>query len=252
MKAMRLFLLFIFFPLFSYSQDKITTTSNDVVKCRILDTTGKEIKYKDAKDGWSYSSNYKYIKSFTFNGKLYNNKKEYIKDESDADAEIQILYSEVVKVDSTISKSELFSRARAWCSSEFNNSKTALDVQDKESGELIGNGVVIVFAIPVGDMPFEYGAVKFRFTILVKDGRYKYEFSNFEHIQTVTTAGYISYGTLTTNTTAPEGKRCLMCGNKINNKYWNSIKKSATDQIESGIIRLKEAMSKPITGKSDW
>jgi hypothetical protein len=81
---MRFILLcFITIPLYSFCQDKIITSNNNVVKCEILDTTGKVIKYKDFKDGWSYNSSYKYVKSFTLDGKVYNNKKVYIKEDNE-------------------------------------------------------------------------------------------------------------------------------------------------------------------------
>lgn len=166
-------------------------------------------------------------------------------------AQQPMYFSEVVKVDSTTNKEELFSRARSWFSSHYIDSKAALDVQDKETGELLGNGSMDVMAIQTGSNQFPYGIVTYNFKIIVKDGRYKYEFSNFIHKQVTYELGYIDYGLLTTSTTAPEGKRCPLCGDKINNKCWNSIRENVIKKMESHIASLKSEMLQNIGAKKE-
>jgi hypothetical protein len=52
-----------------------------------------------------------------------------------------LTYSRVLKVDST-SKTELFDKAMVWCSKSFNESKSAINVKDKESGIIAGKALL--------------------------------------------------------------------------------------------------------------
>ncbi len=169
-------------------------------------------------------------------------------------AQEPMFFSEVVKVDSSLSKEVLFSRARAWFSSHYLNSKAALDVQDKETGELLGNGSIDVNALQIGSEPFPYGLVTYNFKIFVKDGRYKYEFSNFVHKNKDDWShGYISYGPLNNSKTAPNGIKCPMCGEKLNNKCWNSIIDDVKSKMDLHITSLKSSMLKDVSGsKEEW
>lgn len=157
-----------------------------------------------------------------------------------------LIFTEVVKLDSTISKSELFSRARNFMSESFSNSKLVLDVQDKESGELIGNGNYSFYSKFAGD-----AQVRFQIKILVKDGRYKYEFSEFIHKGTCG-LNCVSYGLLTNDQECPYNIKCFLCGQKLNNKAWNEITGAMNTQINALIVKLKILMEKPISGSSDW
>ncbi|KAF5078477.1 hypothetical protein DSECCO2_140150 [anaerobic digester metagenome] len=90
-----------------------------------------------------------------------------------------IVYSEVVEVSDT-DKDELFIRAREWFNETFNSSRDVLQISDKETGELSGKGLMKV------NYTFNYMGkrnfscdVRFQVSLWVRDGRYKYEFTNF-------------------------------------------------------------------------
>ena len=96
-------------------------------------------------------------------------------------------YSEVIQVDS-MNKLTLYQRARAWTNDVFKSSKNVIQIDDKETGEIAGKAIF--------DATISWNAlgkrtatttVNFKFQILVKDGRYKYIFTDF------TEDGYYGY-----------------------------------------------------------
>lgn len=79
----------------------------------------------------------------------------------------EITYSEIVKVDSA-TKEELFYRARTWFVKTYADAKNVIQIQDKESGEIVGKGS--------SKIPFmiSYILLNHAIYIYAKDGRYKY------------------------------------------------------------------------------
>lgn len=55
-----------------------------------------------------------------------------------------ITYSEVIILDSTVNKSELYSRAREWFAKAFKSSKNVIQMDDKENGKIIGKALMQV------------------------------------------------------------------------------------------------------------
>lgn len=52
-----------------------------------------------------------------------------------------LVYSRVLTLDS-VSKSDLFDKALIWCSKSFNDSKSAINVKEKESGIIAGKATI--------------------------------------------------------------------------------------------------------------
>ncbi len=90
-------------------------------------------------------------------------------------------YTEVVYVDSSISKEVLYSAARAWFIDNFRDAKEVLQVQDKDACELIGKGNINIPSNRFGYMAIGVGIVWFKFSFFAKDGRYKYSITDFNH-----------------------------------------------------------------------
>jgi len=92
----------------------------------------------------------------------------------------KITYSEIVYLDSSSNKQDLFLRAREWFAKTFNSSNHVIQMQDKIDGILIGKGSFEVFITSLG---MKNGGNFFNFTLSVylKDGRYKYEFTDFTY-----------------------------------------------------------------------
>jgi hypothetical protein len=87
-----------------------------------------------------------------------------------------VSFNEVVKVEG-VSKDDLYLRAREWFAKSFRSSKDVIQMDDKASGKIIGKGGAkgtysqLLFTGPL--------YVEYTITIVVKDGRYRYEISDF-------------------------------------------------------------------------
>ncbi len=91
----------------------------------------------------------------------------------------QISYSDVVSVDSSLTKDELFIRAQTWVFETFKNPGNVIQMSDKNAGLIAGSGSML-FTTKIG-LGNPSGWISFNFKISVKQGKYKYEFSNFVH-----------------------------------------------------------------------
>jgi hypothetical protein len=88
----------------------------------------------------------------------------------------KIVFSEVVKVDS-VSKDELYTRAREWFAKTFKSAQDVLQMDDKESGKLIGKGS----SKGVNHLQLSTNSfyLNYMISITIKDGRYRYEVTDF-------------------------------------------------------------------------
>jgi len=154
----------------------------------------------------------------------------------------KITYLEVVYLDSTSNKQDLFLRAKEWFAKTFNSANNVIQMQDKKEGILIGKGSFEVFITSLG---MKNGGNYFNFTLSVyfKDGRYKYEFTDFTY----------SNNYVFKNTPAED----VMNADK---KDWHLTKKANFEvfsQLETNmyliISDLKDSMKKPISNQEiDW
>lgn len=156
----------------------------------------------------------------------------------------KITYSEVVTVDSLTSKQELYSRAREWFAKTYNSSKDVVQMEDKESGKIIGKAITQVYYKMLG-MDHEHGHINYTITIAVKDGKYKYEITDLHHKGQLVQDGMSpSYG---------------LCENMINSgtsrqKLYNYCLYVADKNIRNLIVDLKSAMNikSTINSKENW
>lgn len=161
----------------------------------------------------------------------------------------EIKFEEVVKVDSTITKDELFNRARSWIAKSYNNEKYVIATEDRANGEISGNGSM---NYSPGRMFFgaanAEGDIDYKINIFVKEGRYKFIFHSFRHNGSSGLGNTpISYGLLTTDETAPRPSR-----GGANNKAWSDIKMQASEKIKKTILSLKESMNKSYEANNNW
>ncbi|KAA3438902.1 DUF4468 domain-containing protein [Rufibacter hautae] len=73
---------------------------------------------------------------------------------------------------------QLYTPARSWYASTFNSSKSEFEIDDKETGVLMGKGfsdIIVTTLIPV--------KLKLWYTVKVevKDGRYRYQMTDFKY-----------------------------------------------------------------------
>lgn len=157
-----------------------------------------------------------------------------------------LIYTDIVTVEN-VSKDQLFTRARAWLVDAFKDSKEVIQVQDKETGELIAKGIM------KSDVPYKnfMGTTvvpcytSFKFSIWVKDGKYKYEMTDFNNTEF---KGSVPFGLLYTKRTT-ELKWPMISKSKMNEyygKYRDEVEKTTKLLIEF----LHTAMS--VKPKSDF
>ena len=82
-----------------------------------------------------------------------------------------IYYEEVVKVADTVSADKLFTLAQTWFANTFKNSKSVLQVNDRQSMKLIGKGVAYMHKVYGSDLD-EY--IYYTIAVDIKPGRYRY------------------------------------------------------------------------------
>lgn len=157
----------------------------------------------------------------------------------------QLIYTEVVIVPNA-TKEALFQRANVWTVSAFNDAKTAIQISDKESGKIIGKSAFIYKQSFIMMCKATEGPISFVFKILVKDGKYKYEFSEFTH-----TGATKTFGLITDDRDYPF-KVSFWDAPFWYNDVWHDIKAQISVQINYGLISsLKEAMTKSDNDASD-
>jgi len=156
----------------------------------------------------------------------------------------KISYTEVVYVDSLTKKQELFSRAREWFAKTFNSSTNVIQMEDKESGKIIGKALIQVYHKGLV-MTYKWGYINYTISVYIKDGRYKYELTDFYHSgQSNTGMGMIS---------APDYGACE---DMINYKSTfgdpiakNNILSSMISQLNSNSIILVQNLKSAMTTK---
>lgn len=172
----------------------------------------------------------------------------------------KIKFSKIVYLDS-IPKAILYTKAREWFVRSFRSSKAVIELEDKESGKIIGKGnFTVVTYESINDNEFiknkksfpkelrekknkgEVGSVSFVISIYIKDGRYMYEITDLYHKGITTTiAGYTA--------TQPDGGDLSnddpICGyNEWMPKIrWKNIRENSILSIESLIADLKSTMA---------
>ncbi|RKT01046.1 DUF4468 domain-containing protein [Chryseobacterium defluvii] len=158
-------------------------------------------------------------------------------------------FEEVIKVDSTITKDELFNRARNWIGKSFNDEKYVIATEDRNNGELSGNGKMFYNPSKLffGSSAVQ-GDVDFKISIFVKNGRYKYKFYAFRHSGTTVMGNpAISYGMITESNEVPRPSR-----GQPNKVAWKNIKEQISIKVNKLIDGLKESMNTKYEGNKDW
>jgi len=153
-------------------------------------------------------------------------------------------YSKVEYVDSTLKSSELFTRAREWFALTFRSSNDVIQLEDKQNGKLIGKGAFKYTSRILYGSEGTKGWVYYTLTIQVKDGRYKFDLTNFIHEGNPNnTGGALSFNLITTSDECPYD--FAMSSKSWKNKVWKDIKQDIQTNSETIISSLKIAMSKP-------
>jgi len=90
-------------------------------------------------------------------------------------------YTEVVLVDSSLTKEMLYSSAREWITVSFKSANHVLQMEDKDAGKLICKGNFK--SQGCGAVISKYNdRINFTLIIETKNGKYKYTVTDIEHI----------------------------------------------------------------------
>lgn len=93
----------------------------------------------------------------------------------------------IIKSDSTLTSSVLYSKGIEWFATSYKNSKAVLQMQDKELGIIIGKaGFTAVFPAK-GLIPTTSEFIEYTIKLQFKDGKLKYTISNFIPTNTMNT-----------------------------------------------------------------
>lgn len=173
--------------------------------------------------------------------------------------ESPLMYSDVIAVDS-VSAGQLFERARRWFNSAFRDSDEVLNIQDRESSELSGKGRLKYSSRVFSGSVATEGYITFRITVLTKDGRYKYEVTDFTHEgNDQNRYGPADFGFITTDSECPYTMKqvwprsaSLSSGKAWTTKVWNDIKSVIDKDMTTLVASLIQEMNKPAGSESEW
>lgn len=160
-------------------------------------------------------------------------------------------FEQVFQVDSTITKDELFNRARSWFVDYYKDASEVLQVNDKESGELVG--VAVYRYIPISGV----GGVRinriidYRISVKIRNGKYKVRIYNLYNSKCFN----VSF-TGVTGTTY-EGIGDITKNHKENNQWLNAERydemvMSIQVYVQELYKSLSATMSKPMEKDEDW
>ena len=164
--------------------------------------------------------------------------------------QVPLTYTEIIQVNS-ISKNELYNRARLWFTTVYNSAKDVLQMDNKEEGQIIGKAIISYYPKVFVGSETTKGRINYTIKIFVKDGRYKYEITDFVHHPDASGSGPNSgnLGLITTDKEYPNAKSAHNWYNKV----WSDIKNQIEHNILPLIVSLKEGMNKPAeTKKDNW
>ncbi|MBI9052462.1 MAG: DUF4468 domain-containing protein [Bacteroidales bacterium] len=148
-----------------------------------------------------------------------------------------------------ISADDLYKNAKDWLIRTFVDANEVIQYENREEGEIQVKAITNYSSpVLVGSVPVS-GYISYILTIKVKDGRYKYQFSNFVHSGTDTQYNAVNFGLITTETIAPKlkGQMKNWC-----QKQWEHMKKISEGEAYNLIPGLKDAMNKIPESDDEW
>lgn len=163
----------------------------------------------------------------------------------------KICFTDVVKVDSNLTKSDLYGRAHEWFAKTYKSANDVLQLADEQNCVLVGKALFKVHY--TADFPkwvkskivmertkVSGGYVEYVLSLYFKDGKYKYEMTDFVHVGT---GGSKTFGA---------------CENLLSGSQDQKIQSVMTDYIlqikdnaESLISSLYENLNKSTISQND-
>jgi hypothetical protein len=156
-------------------------------------------------------------------------------------------FQEVVTVEG-VTRDQLYNTALAWFPEAFRSGKDVLQVQNKDAGTLVGTGTEKYEPVVFIGSACTRGVLRYRVTVEVKDGRYRYTIDGFTHEGggPACRGDGISWGLLTTNPVSPSMKGF---SSGMEQQMWADMKKKATALAETLSKSLREHLAKAASEK---
>lgn len=152
-----------------------------------------------------------------------------------------ITYLGVVEQEESGSDS-LYIRAKRWAQSRFGKNEKTLFEIDKKNQKIVVNAVLTAYSYGSKYTKRDIGKYQFKMTIWIKEGRYKYQMSNFVHIGVKpnngdATRNYFEYYYTSTKAV----------------KVYDKILRDANDDIIKLMADFAKSMKDPIiVDEEDW
>ena len=160
----------------------------------------------------------------------------------------EILFTDVVKAEG-LSKSEIYDGAKFWIVSTLKSGDNMVELSGDESDRIVGTGNIILKDVPIRGESWKTREItlNFKFIILCKDDRYKYEVSNFL-IRYVYNNAYDVH----TVSCSPDDIEVPIYLQNRDSKA-EEFRDNIRSQIESNINSLISDLNKSVVEKeSDW
>jgi len=149
----------------------------------------------------------------------------------------QIVFSKVIEMPDR-SQEILFKNGRLWLSTVIEDSNEQIEIQDEEAGELyVKNFMKYDPPLFKGGGLTSKGAIWYDLRIQVRDGKYKFTFSNFDHVASLILETPISYGILSSDEICFRLKNVGLTKRR-KRKYCNYLNKC----IAENMIQLEESL----------
>ena len=156
----------------------------------------------------------------------------------------ELIYEQVVQLDSSFTKAELFSNARQWITDNFKDANAVLTIEDIETGDIGGNGSIKYNPQVLSGSAGINGYIHFKIKIQVKDGKYKYTFYQFNHIGNHAVSVNSDMGVLTTDETYPHPMIYAGINKKWYGKVWKDLKLQTENKMVDVIASLEKDMKR--------
>ncbi|WPU91105.1 DUF4468 domain-containing protein [Mucilaginibacter sabulilitoris] len=138
----------------------------------------------------------------------------------------------IIKLDSTRTKDQLYSTGLEWFGNTYKNSKSVIQVQDKEAGTIIGKATTALLA----GTKVEY--IDYTIKLYFKNGKIKYDIGVFEH----SGYGIIKNGEVLKTPWGAKG---------IIKRQYAALQKKCNEEIYNLTASINKAFVQTTT-KNDW
>jgi len=146
----------------------------------------------------------------------------------------KLIYGSTVQTEGR-SKDELYLTAKMWFATEFKNNV----VQENEAEGRLSAAAFFEYQPSSQSDARAKGRIKYTVTILVKDGQYEYEITDFRQEPSNRSKG-ISVGLLTNSDVFPDRKDKQK---EVKDKIWKDIKNELNSLVFPVYLSLNEAMN---------